>query len=253
MGLTYYAALYYSLSVGHAAVDAGGAFEALIGFGYFAGPLIGLAARAAATPAHATSATVGLAWLVAAGCGGRARALSGRPPRAPALTAVNAGGGRRARRRGGGRRSRECPGGSTRSSAAPACVRGNARARRRRDRRRGRREASTPSARSCRRIEDALCLGQPPPPFRVEAGRHEPALIDQPLAAACGGSPGRAASPSAPAAQARALAKSAAGTNVEVVAEETAEAVEVLACRPRRRRSGEARWVTAGSMPPPPW
>jgi hypothetical protein len=69
MGLTYCAAIYYSLSVGHAAVDAGGAFEALIGFGYFAGPVIGLIARAAATPAHATSATVGLAWLAAAACG----------------------------------------------------------------------------------------------------------------------------------------------------------------------------------------
>ena len=38
MGITYYAALYYSLAVGHAAVDAGGTFEALIGLGYFVGP-----------------------------------------------------------------------------------------------------------------------------------------------------------------------------------------------------------------------
>jgi hypothetical protein len=68
MGLTYYAALYYSLAVGHAAVDAGGTFEALIGFGYFAGPLLGLAARAVVEPTHAASATVGLTWLVAAGC-----------------------------------------------------------------------------------------------------------------------------------------------------------------------------------------
>jgi len=67
MGLTYYAAIYYSLSVGHAAVDAGGTFEALIGFGYFAGPMIGLGARAVA-PGHAPSATVVLAWLVAAAC-----------------------------------------------------------------------------------------------------------------------------------------------------------------------------------------
>ncbi|MES1204567.1 MAG: hypothetical protein ABUS79_01395 [Pseudomonadota bacterium] len=44
MGLTYYAALYYSLAVGHAAVDAGGSFEALIGLGYAAGPLLGLVA-----------------------------------------------------------------------------------------------------------------------------------------------------------------------------------------------------------------
>jgi hypothetical protein len=68
MGLTYCAAIYYSLSVGHAAVDAGGTFEALIGFGYFAGPLVGLGARAVAAPAHATGATVALAWLVVAGC-----------------------------------------------------------------------------------------------------------------------------------------------------------------------------------------
>jgi hypothetical protein len=68
MGLTYYAALYYSLAVGRAAVDAGGAFEALIGFGYFAGPLVGLGARGIASPEHAGSTTVALAWLVAAGC-----------------------------------------------------------------------------------------------------------------------------------------------------------------------------------------
>jgi hypothetical protein len=68
MGLTYYAALYYSLAVGQAAVEAGGSFEALIGFGYFAGPLLGLTARAVVAPGHAIAATVGLAWLVAAGC-----------------------------------------------------------------------------------------------------------------------------------------------------------------------------------------
>jgi hypothetical protein len=42
MGLTYYAALYYALAVGHAAVDAGGTFEALIGLGYCVGPALGL-------------------------------------------------------------------------------------------------------------------------------------------------------------------------------------------------------------------
>jgi hypothetical protein len=41
MGLTYYAALYYALAVGHAEVDAGGNFEALIGLGYCVGPLLG--------------------------------------------------------------------------------------------------------------------------------------------------------------------------------------------------------------------
>jgi hypothetical protein len=66
MGLTYYATLYYSLAVGHAEVDAGGTFEALIGAGYFAGPLLGIA-PAAAAPAHAGFATVALIWLAAAG------------------------------------------------------------------------------------------------------------------------------------------------------------------------------------------
>jgi len=85
MGLTYYGALYYSLAVGHAAVDAGGNFEALIGFGYFAGPMLGLAAQAVAEPAHAASATVGLAWLVTAGCssGALGRYLAARRTRRP--------------------------------------------------------------------------------------------------------------------------------------------------------------------------
>jgi hypothetical protein len=48
MGLIYYAALYYSMAVGHAAVDAGGGFEALIGVGYCLGPLLGLLAQALA-------------------------------------------------------------------------------------------------------------------------------------------------------------------------------------------------------------
>jgi len=74
MGLSYYAALYYSLAVGHAAVDAGGTFEALIGVGYLGGPLLGLAAWAAATPGHAARAMVALCWLVVAGaCGGALR------------------------------------------------------------------------------------------------------------------------------------------------------------------------------------
>ena len=66
MGITYYAALYYSLAVGHAAVDAGGTFEALIGLGYFVGPLIGLAGEGL-VGGPAGSATVALTWLTA-GC-----------------------------------------------------------------------------------------------------------------------------------------------------------------------------------------
>jgi hypothetical protein len=59
MGLTYYAALYYALAVGHAAVDAGGTFEALIGLGYCVGPALGLAGHALGG-AHAGSGTVAL-------------------------------------------------------------------------------------------------------------------------------------------------------------------------------------------------
>jgi hypothetical protein len=66
MGITYYAALYYSMAVGHAAVEAGGNFEALIGLGYVVGPLLGISANALASPARAGSITVGLTWLVVA-------------------------------------------------------------------------------------------------------------------------------------------------------------------------------------------
>ncbi len=43
MGMVYFAALYYAMSVGHAEVDAGGVHEALIGSGYAIGPLAVLA------------------------------------------------------------------------------------------------------------------------------------------------------------------------------------------------------------------
>lgn len=42
MAVVYYATLYYSMSVGRAAVDAGGKFEAIIGMGYLIGPIAGL-------------------------------------------------------------------------------------------------------------------------------------------------------------------------------------------------------------------
>jgi hypothetical protein len=66
MGLTYYASLYYSMAVGHGAVDAGGTFEALIGVGYCVGPLLGIAGHAAAGPSRAGTATVALTWMLAA-------------------------------------------------------------------------------------------------------------------------------------------------------------------------------------------
>lgn len=58
MGFTYYASLYYSMAVGHAEVEAGGNFEALIGVGYGIGPLFGLAGHLFASPTGAGMATV---------------------------------------------------------------------------------------------------------------------------------------------------------------------------------------------------
>lgn len=86
MALTYYAALYYSLTVGHAAVEAGGGFEALIGLGYMLGPLLGLAGHALPGSAADGLGTVSLAWLI--GMGGAAAAsrhyfLARRRRRAP--------------------------------------------------------------------------------------------------------------------------------------------------------------------------
>jgi hypothetical protein len=67
MAATYYAALYYSLAVGHGAVDAGGNFEALIGLGYGVGPLLGLGGQlvAGGNQTAAGSITVLFTWLVA--------------------------------------------------------------------------------------------------------------------------------------------------------------------------------------------
>jgi hypothetical protein len=86
MGLTYYAALYYALAVGHAEVEAGGSFEALIGAGYFLGPLLGIGAQLAAPSGHEGSTTVTLVWLAAAaGYGGAIRPyLAARRARAAA-------------------------------------------------------------------------------------------------------------------------------------------------------------------------
>jgi MFS family permease len=47
MAITYYATLYYAMTVGHAEVEASGAFEALIGLGYTIGPIAGLIGVAA--------------------------------------------------------------------------------------------------------------------------------------------------------------------------------------------------------------
>jgi hypothetical protein len=74
MGLTYYAALYYTMAVGHGAVDAGGTFEALIGLGYCGGPAIGIAAQLLVGPGAAYGATVVLAFSALGLAGTRALA-----------------------------------------------------------------------------------------------------------------------------------------------------------------------------------
>jgi hypothetical protein len=67
------------MAVGQAAVEAGGNFEALIGVGYFAGPVLGIVGRGigsggAAAPGREASATVALAWIVTAvACAGAVR------------------------------------------------------------------------------------------------------------------------------------------------------------------------------------
>ncbi len=65
MALTYCTTIYYSLSVGHGAVDAGGGFEALVGLGYVLGPLVGLAGHALFPARFANAATVVLTWSFA--------------------------------------------------------------------------------------------------------------------------------------------------------------------------------------------
>jgi MFS family permease len=66
LGIIYYAAIYYALAVGRAAVDAGGTHEALIGLGYTIGPLIGLIALSASGQGRTEDlATTEGAWIIA--------------------------------------------------------------------------------------------------------------------------------------------------------------------------------------------
>lgn len=72
-GLIYYATIYYTLTVGHAAVDAGGRFEALVGVGSALGPLLGLAGHALAPRGGEGVATSLAAAFVAAAAPGALR------------------------------------------------------------------------------------------------------------------------------------------------------------------------------------
>ncbi len=74
VGVIYAAALYYAMEVGSSGVDAGGTHEALIGIGYTAGPVFGLAGLGAAgvhlvRDGSATLVMLGLVALAATGTG----------------------------------------------------------------------------------------------------------------------------------------------------------------------------------------
>jgi hypothetical protein len=66
MGVIYTAALYYALEAGGHSADAGGTHEALIGFGYTAGPAIGLAAALAVESNAIPDSRFGLTIVIAA-------------------------------------------------------------------------------------------------------------------------------------------------------------------------------------------
>jgi MFS family permease len=61
-GVVYGASLYYAMAVGRADITAGGAFEALVGIGYFAGAAAGLVGSAWGD----TAATITCVWVAAA-------------------------------------------------------------------------------------------------------------------------------------------------------------------------------------------
>jgi hypothetical protein len=100
MGIVYYAALYYAMSVGRAQVDAGGTHEALIGLGYTLGPIAGFAGYGLAgflsrsgSAVQPEFAVIGVVWgLVAVGAVGAVRPyLLARRRRLPAPTRGAAG------------------------------------------------------------------------------------------------------------------------------------------------------------------
>jgi hypothetical protein len=66
MGIIYYATLYYAMAVGRAEVDAGGAFEALVGAGYTVGPLASLLGLALGGAERGGPAIVGVVWAILA-------------------------------------------------------------------------------------------------------------------------------------------------------------------------------------------
>ena len=63
LGMIYFAALYYAMAVGRAAVEAGGTHEAIIGLGYAAGPAASLAAMEASQWTQDTPRPMGQPFL----------------------------------------------------------------------------------------------------------------------------------------------------------------------------------------------
>ena len=86
VGIIYAAALYYAVEVGSSGVDAGGTHEALIGIGYTAGPICGLAGLGAASAGlvakeSANLVMLGLVVVAALGAGTFALAKAARMKR----------------------------------------------------------------------------------------------------------------------------------------------------------------------------
>lgn len=86
VGIVYAAALYYAVEVGSSGVDAGGTHEALIGIGYAAGPICGLAGLGAASGGLVAAESnnlvmLGLVVLAALGAGSFALAKAAKMKR----------------------------------------------------------------------------------------------------------------------------------------------------------------------------
>jgi hypothetical protein len=75
MAIIYTAALYYAMTVGHAAVDAGGQFEGRIGIGYVVGPVVGMTGTLTGT-SWVTSVAAGVVVVLAMGQVARAHRIA---------------------------------------------------------------------------------------------------------------------------------------------------------------------------------
>lgn len=91
VGVIYYAAIYYAMSVGAAEVDAGGTHEAMIGVGYALGPaagLLGFALADAIGPLTPPAGVIAVVWAMLAAGGILALVLVRRTPAASSDSVV---------------------------------------------------------------------------------------------------------------------------------------------------------------------